>query len=110
MSVCNITADSESVVLFVGSAGSYISGTALVVDGANYLYKKPDVPVDVVLKASRGDFVFPPMDVLHIAHETVTCRSELDSCCTYPIDKSALTSNCSKTIGIDAHACHLAER
>lgn len=38
----------------VGSAGSYISGTALVVDGANYLYKKPDVPVDVVLKASRG--------------------------------------------------------
>ena len=37
-----------------GAAGSYISGTALVVDGANYLYKKPDVPVDVVLKASRG--------------------------------------------------------
>ena len=38
-----------------GPAGSYVSGSALVVDGAQWLYKKPGVPMDVVLKASRGD-------------------------------------------------------
>ena len=38
-----------------GPAGSYISGSALVVDGAQWLYKKPGVPMDVVLKASRGE-------------------------------------------------------
>ena len=48
-------AASHCAAVCAGEAGSYISGTALVVDGANYLYKKPDVPVDVVLKASRGE-------------------------------------------------------
>ena len=38
-----------------GSAGSYVSGNPIVVDGAQWLYKKPGVPVDVVLKASRGE-------------------------------------------------------
>ena len=38
-----------------GPAGSYVSGSALVVDGAQWLYKKPGVPMDVVLKASRGE-------------------------------------------------------
>ena len=37
-----------------GSAGSYVSGSPIVVDGAQWLYKKPGVPMDVVLKASRG--------------------------------------------------------
>ena len=38
-----------------GPAGSYVSGSALVVDGAQWLYKKPGVPMDVVLKASKGE-------------------------------------------------------
>lgn len=38
-----------------GSAGSYVSGSPIVVDGAQWLYKKPGVPMDVVLKASRGE-------------------------------------------------------
>lgn len=38
-----------------GPAGSYVSGSALVVDGAQWLYKKPGVPMDVVLRASRGE-------------------------------------------------------
>ena len=38
----------------VGSAGSYVSGNPIIVDGAQWLYKKPAAPMDVVLKASRG--------------------------------------------------------
>lgn len=51
--LCPIT----PLVVFVGPAGSYVSGSALVVDGAQWLYKKPGVPMDVVLKASRGEHI-----------------------------------------------------
>lgn len=40
-------------IYLASSAGSYVSGNPIVVDGAQWLYKKPGVPVDVVLKASR---------------------------------------------------------
>ncbi|KAL3146836.1 hypothetical protein ABBQ38_014810 [Trebouxia sp. C0009 RCD-2024] len=40
-------------IYLASPAGSYVSGSALVVDGAQWLYKKPGVPMDVVLKASR---------------------------------------------------------
>lgn len=32
-----------------------MSGNPIIVDGAQWLYKKPSVPMDVVLKASRGN-------------------------------------------------------
>lgn len=41
-------------IYLASSAGSYVSGSPIVVDGAQWLYKKPGVPMDVVLKASRA--------------------------------------------------------
>ena len=55
-----------------GPAGSYVSGSALVVDGAQWLYKKPGVPMDVVLKESRGK---PAHALVHPVHSLLTMRS-----------------------------------
>lgn len=41
-------------IYLASSAGSYVSGNPIIVDGAQWLYKKPAAPMDVVLKASRA--------------------------------------------------------
>ena len=56
----NLSPPMKLALVHAGSAGSYVSGSPIVVDGAQWLYKKPGVPMDVVLKASRGVCVCQP--------------------------------------------------
>jgi len=43
-----------AVVFLRSSGGSYITGDALVVDGANWLYRPPLAPRKAIREVSRG--------------------------------------------------------